>query len=106
MKIYKLKTGNGVNDTLIHHTMERDAEFETLEDAIEAFEKEVAALEASYTPINDFPNPDAFKESDCVSTHLELWIDNEPGFDSEDQQIQDEAAIVDEFRSEIFELTV
>lgn len=97
MKTYKLSTGNGVNEMNVHFRNESEMIFNTLEDAIKAFNIESQELKDTYQSFyNATFVQDEVKESDLVSCRLQLLIDGELIFEGEGLEIEEK------YTSEIF----
>jgi len=78
--LYKLTTGNGVNEMKIHSTFTDNLEFTNLEDAEKAFNKEVECLKETYTNQEDVDYPiDQVKESEQCRTRVDLITFDEDG---------------------------
>ena len=75
---YKLITGNGVNDMLIHHTMKSEMKFDNLKDAEKAFHEEVKELSEAYKSLDALGfTYDDVKESEKVRTKVYKINDEE-----------------------------
>lgn len=95
--LYKLTTGNGVNEMKIHSTFTDNLEFTNLEDAEKAFNKEVECLQETYTNQKDVDYPiDQVKESEQCRTRVDLITFDEDG-DVEDIEtvLESESFIVE-----------
>lgn len=76
--MYTLKTGNGVNEMMIHSARQGELTFDNIEDAKTAFEKEVECLKEAYTSFEDVDYPiEQVKESDQVRTGVTYFEDGE-----------------------------
>jgi hypothetical protein len=91
MKTYKLSTRNGLEEMLVHHSMQPVMLFDNLEDAIKAFEKEWEKLANTYTSFDDVDyNEDDVEESQKFHCRINLVIDGEVDFSSEGIQIEED----------------
>ena len=85
MKTYKLTTRNELEEVSVHHTMKGEMNFDNLEDAIIAFEKESKELKETYKSFDDVDfGEEQVKDSDKYSCRINLIIDGEVDFESEE----------------------
>ncbi len=98
MKTYTLTTRNGLEEVLVHHTMKGEMNFDNLEDSIIAFEKESEELKETYQSFDDVDfGEEQVKDCDKYSCRINLLVDGEVDFDSEEG-----LAIEEEYTSKLY----
>lgn len=83
MKRYSVKTQSSVNEMLLHSTMQRELATDNLDEAREAFEKEVEVLSKTYAKADEFDySPSDYEDSHAIFCEIvELVFDEDDEVD-------------------------
>jgi len=93
--IYKLTTGNGVNEMKIHSTFTDNLEFTNLKDAATAYIKEVDCLKETYINQEDVDySIDTVKESEQCRTRVDLITFDKDGDVADIETILESASFI------------